>query len=201
MQSYATRNDAFSPATIWVLDGAVLRIEPDKGAPRAIPLGQVRSLRLDYAPTRPERNRYRCQLMLPSGQTLTCFNRTCAGIYDFRDTSADYVGFVSALAAALAQHAPGCRFVTGATHASYAFNLAATAFVLLLLGSVAWFLLVSGLVWLLAIKALFLLFYLPTLFRWVARNRPRSFDPAAIPTGVLPTVSARPPALPVPRGD
>ncbi len=182
---YATRNHALAPATRWVLEEGRLQLEDGKGPPRVVPLGWVRELRLDFAPTRPERNRFRCRLKLFNGETLTFFNRTYAGIYDFRETSAEYVAFVSALRDALARHAPGCRFIAGAGGVSYFFNVLTTVFIFGCFAAIAWFLFVVGLTWMLALKLLILIFYVPVLLRWVVRNRPRDFAPAAIPRAAV----------------
>lgn len=188
---YATRNHALVPATTWVLDGGVLRQEDDKGPPREIPLDRVRVLRLDFAPTRPERNRYRCRLELAGGETLTIFNRTYVSFGNFADTSADYVAFVQALIAALRQHAPRCEWIAGASAASYFFNLLATGFIFGCFGLISFFLFSVGLTWLIVLKILLLLFYVPVLLRWVMRNRPRAFSPKLIPPDMLPATAKR----------
>ena len=51
---------------------------------------------------------------------------------------------------------------------------------------VAAFALMSGLWWLIIVKALLLLFYFPTAWSWLKRNRERSFVPSTIPEVVLP---------------
>lgn len=193
---YATRNHAFVPATTWVLEGAALRLEDDKGPPRVIPLGQVRALRLDFAPSRPERNRFRCRLTVHPAETLTFYNRTYRGYYDFPETSPEYVAFVRALVAALRLHAPACRFLAGATGISYFFNVLTTAFIFACFAAISWFLFRVGLTWMLAIKILILIFFVPTLIHWVARNRPRGFAPSAIPPDVLPAIAPVPAANP-----
>lgn len=124
-----TRNHAFVPATVGVLDGGLLRLANDKGPPRTVPLAEVAEVRLSFAPTRPEPRRYRCRLTLRSGVTLKFFNRTYRGVYDFSDTSAAYVAFVQALHAAIVQYAPDCRFAAGADSGAYALNWAAMVFV------------------------------------------------------------------------
>lgn len=191
---YATRNHALVPAITWVLVGDTLRLEDDKGPPRVIPFRRVREMRLDFAPTRPERNRFRCRLTLVGGEVLTFFNRTYKGLYQFPDTSAEYVAFVGALKDALKHHAPGCQFFAGATWPAYFFNALTTGFIFLCFAAIAWFLVRVNLTWLVAIKILLLIFYVPVLLRWVVRNRPREFQPTRIPTGLLP--AAGPPPVP-----
>jgi hypothetical protein len=183
---YATRNHALVPATTWALDGTTLHLDDGKGPPRVIPLGAVRTLRLDFAPTRPERNRFRCRLELHGGETLTFFNRTFVGFADFHDTSEDYVAFVQALVSALRQNAPACRFRAGAGGAVYVLNVLMTVFIFCCFGAIAWFLFLINLTWLIVVKILILIFYVPVLIHWVVRNRPRDFSPATIPTDLLP---------------
>lgn len=196
---YSTRNHALTSAQTWVIDGASLRIEPvDGGAVRVVPLATVKSLHLDFAPTRPERNRFRCRLDARGFFGLEFFNRAYRGPMNFADTSGEYVAFVQALHAALAHHAPGCRFHAGAAWPSYVLNLLVTAFIALCFGAISWFLLRVNLTWMIAIKIALLLFYMPVLIHWIHRNRPREYASEAIPPDVLPAVpvATDPPPLP-----
>lgn len=189
MLRYETRNHAFVPAVTWTLEEAELRCADGRDPPRVYALKDVREIRLEFAPTRPERNRYRCRLGFSRGVTVEFFNRTYRGVYDFADTSADYRAFVSALLVSVREHSPGCRFVRGAPTANYALSVAgfvvaggAVLFVLL-------FALTSGLWWLVLLKAAIIAFYLPTAWRWLRRNRERPFDPALPPGEVLPALN------------
>lgn len=183
---YATRNHALVPATTWVLDGAVLRQEDDKGPPQVYALKDAREVRLEFAPTRPEPDRFRCRVVFAGGRVAEFFNRTYRGVYDFADTSAAYVAFVHALLAALREHAPACRFVSGAGATNYALSVAGFVVAAAVLGFVMFFVLASGLWWLVLLKAAIMLFYFPAAWRWLRRNREREFDPVAPPTEVLP---------------
>lgn len=194
---YATRNHAFLPAQTWVLDEANIRIEDDKGPPRVVPLAAMVEVRLAFAPTRPERERYRCQLVLRNAEVLEFFNRTYRGVYDFADTSAEYSEFVRALHAALGQHAPGCRFLAGSSGAGYAFNLLVLGFVVLVVAGAFVYFVVVGLVWIALIKVLLVLFYTPTAIRWAQRNKPRTYPPDAIPSDMLPVAPARAGSTPI----
>jgi len=184
---YPTRNHAFVPATTWVIDGAELRLEDDKGPPRVIALAEITEVRLEFAPTRPEPMRYRCRLTLRKGTPIEFFNRTYRGVYDFADSSEGYVAFVRALHEALVAHSPGCRFVAGATGVGYALNLVATVFLVVLMVGAALFLYFNGLAWLILLKLSLIAIFAPNLFRWLARNKPRVYAFAAIPAEVLPT--------------
>lgn len=188
---YATRNHAFAPPTTWVLDDASLRIEDDRkdgAAPRFVSLADVTAVRLEFAPTRAEPNRYRCRLTLRDGDTLSFFNRTYVGLYNFPETNPAYVAFVQALHRALARHAPHCRFSAGASAGAYALSLVASVFVALLVATAAVLLFFHGLEWLILLKLAVLAFFLPNVLRWLGRNKPRSYTHSAIPPEVLPTL-------------
>jgi hypothetical protein len=186
MLRYPTRNHAFLPSVEWTLTGPHLTCGDGKSPPRVIALSDVRSVRLEFAPTRPELNRYRCRLTLTNGQVVEFFNRTYRGVYDFFDTSAAYVEFVNALLAALAVHSPHCRYVSGATPGNYVLGvvgfIVATGAVLLVLI----FAITNGLWWLVLIKAAIIAFYLPTAWSWLRRNRIATFAPDHPPLDVLP---------------
>lgn len=187
---YATRNDAFARPVTWTLAGAELRCDDGAGPPRVIGLADLAEVRLEYAPTRAEPNRFRCRLRGRSGEAREFFNRTCAGVLDFRDTSAEYAAFVRALHAALARHASACRFVAGASPARYMASVFATVLVALMVVVAALFLVFNGLAWLILLKLALMAIFLPNVFRWLARNRPRAYAPAEIPLDVLPAAPA-----------
>ncbi len=196
---YTTKNNALTSSQTWVLDGASLRVENlTGGSPRVVPLSSIRSLRLDYAPSRPERNRYRCTLLATGFFGLEFYNRTYKAPFVFNDTSPEYVAFVRALHAALIAHAPRCRYHAGAGWGSYVLNLLVTVWIALCFAAISWFLSRVNLTWMIAIKIALLLFYMPALVHWVHRNRPREYEPESIPPDVLPVVPAMagPPPLP-----
>lgn len=183
---YATRNNALTPAVVWKLRGDRLRREDGKGPPREVMLKEVQAVQLEFTPTRPERNRYRCRLTLRNATRLEFYNRTYRGVYDFADTSEAYVDFVQSLHAALAKHAPGCRFISGASSASFALNVVMLGLVLaVVLGALVFFVM-AGMLWVVLIKLLLILFYTPTAINWVSRNKPKGYRPGAIPETVLP---------------
>lgn len=183
---YATRNHAFVPARVWEIRDGILSLDDGKEPPRLIPLSEVRSLRLEFAPTRMELNRYRCTLLLQGGQTVEFFNRRYRGIADFQETSAEYTAFVGVLLAALSVHAPACRFLGGASTGGYALAVAGLIVALAALALLAVLLPLYGGWWLVIVKAALIMIYLPTAWRWLRRNWARSFDPSRPPPEVLP---------------
>jgi hypothetical protein len=178
---------------MWTIDGGHLRLADDHPAPRLVALADSAELRLEFAPTRAEPGRFRCALRVRGAGLFTCFNRTYAGLGDFRDTSAEYAAFVRALHAAIARHAPGCRYFAGATPARYALAVAATLVAALAMLAAALFLVFNGLAWLILLKLALMAIFLPNVLRWLARNRPRAYAPGAIPADVLPRGAVPPP--------
>jgi hypothetical protein len=186
---YATRNHAFASATTWSLVGGALIIENAKQPVGRIPRAKVVSRRLEFAPTRPEPNRFRCRLTLRGGEVLEWFNRTYRGVYDFADTSAEYVACVQAVHGELGRWGPDCRFVAGASVGSYAVNLIILAVLAVGLLVALVFFLSVGLVWVALVKIVLIAFYTPTAIRWAKRNRPQGYDADAIPAAVMPNFS------------
>lgn len=188
---YATRNNAFTSSCTWVIADGTLRSETDDGGPPApFLLSTVTELRLDFHPTRADRNCFRCRLRVRDGRRIEILNRAWRGPLVFKDTSAEYVAFVRALVEEVQRLAPDCRFAAGTTPLHYAVNVAATAFIGLCAVAIAWFLMRVNLTWMVGIKIVVILFYLPTLLLWLTRNRPRRFAPPAIPADVLPDAPA-----------
>ena len=183
---YATRNNALTPAVVWKLRGDRLLREDGKGPPRAVTLGDVKAVQMEFAPTRPERNRYRCRITLSNATRLELLNRTYRGVYDFADTSTEYNEFMRALHAGLARHSPGCQFVAGASGASYAVNIAVLLLVLAVVIGAIGFFLVAGMLWVVLIKMVLIVFYLPSAIKWVKSNKPKQYRPSAIPKDMLP---------------
>ena len=186
MKSYSTRNDALSKPTTLTLVADTLRIEVEGSTARSIPLSTVEELRLSFAPTGAEHARFRASLRAAREREIVFFNRRYRGLYDFEDTSAEYVAFLRELHLELAARAPACRFVAGCGGLRYLVNVLALAIAALaVLGAVVYFLIV-GLVWLVLLKLVLIAFALPTALRWLARNKPRGYAPRAIPSDVLP---------------
>lgn len=184
---YRTRNDAFSPAQTFELKPQGVVLGSTGKTTFEIPFQDIARVELAFAPTRPERNRYRCGLTLRGGETIEFFNRTFRGIHDFQDTSAEYVAFVRALHEAVAAHHPACRFAAGVSGGRYALNMAALGFAALVLAVALVCFLLIGLVWVAAVKLLLIAFFTPASLRWLKRNKPRTYDPRAIPSELLPT--------------
>jgi hypothetical protein len=183
---YPTRLHALVPPETFELGADALSVARDGGPSVAVPLSALRELRLRYSPTRAELNRFECHLRTRDGVHYVLTNRTYRGPLRFEDTSAAYVEFVRALVAATQHAAPQCRFLAGAAWPAFLLNLGCTLFTLGMLGVAVLLLASIGGSALVYLKLALILFFLPFALRWVKRNRPRPFDPAALPAELLP---------------
>jgi len=183
---YPTRLHALTPAVVFELGENALAMVREGGSTDTVPLASLRELRLKYSPSRAELNRFECHLATQDGRRYVLTNRTYRGPLRFEDTSAAYVEFVHALVDAAQRSAPQCRFLAGAGWPSFVLNLGCTLFTLVMLVIAVTLLASIGGSGLVYLKLALILFFLPFALRWVKRNRPRPFDPALVPTELLP---------------
>ena len=103
-------------------------------------------------------------------------------------TAAKWAPFVGALIHRTSAANPACRFRAGSSSAAYFGSLAA---MLAGLGLLLLVMVSIGVVfpWLIVVKLIIIAVLAPLAIRWLKVNRPRSFDPGAIPASVLPSPS------------
>lgn len=167
---------------LWPWSG--IRIE--RGGALHLRYGEIAELRLSFDPTRADTRRYRCDLMLRNRQRATIWSTHYVSIGEFEDRAATYTPLVRGLVARAAAANPACAFRAGKRPLVYwtehAFLLAMAAllvFVLALVGGSG----LSELVW---VKLAIVLAFVPLLWRYARKNRPRRFTPDAIPRDVVP---------------
>lgn len=161
-----------------------IRIEA--GGSARFPYAAVSALRLSFDPTRFDARRHRCDVTLADGERAVIFSTHYVSVGEFEDRGPSYAALVRELIGRVAAAKAACRFRAGkrplvywAEHAFLLAMLAALVWVIGLVGGAG----LSELTWLkLAIVASFI----PLLLRYTRKNRPRRFDPAAIPSDVLP---------------
>ena len=195
MTQYRQRPHAFAPERTYTLAADGVHCQGEGELDTVIRYDQVESVRLAFEPTRAQRNRYCLRITGRQGQRYDITNEHYAGIAEFEDRSPGYRHFAAELHRLLASGGYPARFHSGQGAMQYAFNCALTIFILVMLAGVAWFLLAVGLIAIVVVKVVIIAFYLPTLFRYVTRNRPQDYLPSAIPPAVLPPLpeaSSRP---------
>ncbi len=185
--AHAFRHHAFARETIWRLNGNGLVIQSDRETTR-LPLAQVAEFRVAYDPTRVALDRYRCDLLLADGRKLTLLNKSFVSFAVFESRNATYGPFVRALAAAVHDANPDCRFRVGKGMRGY---VATIIFLIAVLVVLFWVLgLTAGmpLSWIVIAKLTFFVVMLPFAISYFRKNRPRPFDPKAVPDALLPIV-------------
>ncbi|HEX2101990.1 MAG TPA: hypothetical protein VHF69_15055 [Candidatus Synoicihabitans sp.] len=182
------------PRTYLVTSSALVVHPPDAGpassAAVAIRWQDIVQIRLRYFPTRVQPGRHECLLRIRPGMTWKITNEYYEGPMQFRDQSAAYRAFVTAVVTRLMPTLPPDAFLRGTTAAGYFGSLAFC---------IAMFLLAAGLLLTLGpasptivvLKLALIVCYLPMLVRYARRNRPRTFDPTHIPADILPPDHAR----------
>jgi len=185
MVVHAFRHHAFVPEATWRLDGDRLIIQSERQDTR-VPLSSVTEFRLAYDPTRVALDRYRCDLRLTDGRRLTLLNKFYVSFGEFETRNETYGAFVRALAAAVYRANPACRFRIGRGRWRYVSGIMAMTVTLLVL---SYLLLVTGgtaISWIVVAKLAILLVMVPFAISYIRKNRPRPFDPQAVPETLLP---------------
>jgi hypothetical protein len=189
MTTYTQRPHAFASERLWMAGPEALTWKDDKGEGR-LAYADLAEVRLAYAPTRVQKNRFLLSLKSVEGSPLHIGNESYRGLADFEDRSAAFRDFVFALHRAVAATNLAVRFVAGNTSGWYALHWLMTGLAMAAIIAGLVFFLTFGLVWVALIKVGLIVYYLPTLRRYLARNQPRRYDPLAIPPGMLPTVAS-----------
>lgn len=173
---------------LWSLRGDTLWMEEEGRPGRAIPLKSLTRLRLEYAPTRFQLGRYRCNLYTAQGRVGVIQNEHFVGIAEFEDRSLSYHSLVKALIRRIASIHPQCRLESGVPWWSWLMNSGIMCGVFGVLGILLIYMwTVIG--WLVVVKLAMIAFFLPAGIRWVTRNRPRRFSAGSIPENLLPKVA------------
>jgi hypothetical protein len=135
--------------------------------------------------------RYLTRIAPRAGRAFDITNSSFLGYAQFERHDEAYADFIRQLHKRLADSQTGTRFRKGSSLAGYLGNWALTLFILAaLLGSTI-FLLSMGLAVLVLIKVAIIAFYMPTLFRFMAKSRPATYDPRDIPSDALPPVQSK----------
>lgn len=167
---------------IWPWSG----IRIDRGGALRLPYAGIAELRLSFDPTRADTRRHRCDVTLRDGERATIWSTHYVSFGAFEDRAATYTPLVRGLAGRAAVANPGCAFRAGkrplAYWAEHAFLIAMAALLVWVLALVGG----SGLSELVLIKLGIVVALIPLALAYARKNRPRRFEPNAIPRGVLP---------------
>lgn len=188
--TYCHRLHAFRERACYEVTEHGLRMSVG-GKTREFPFADIGAVALDFAPTRFQRNRFRMRIYPKSGGTIEITNESYEGPASFSAHDADYVRFAEALHGAILASGVPAEFRSGNSTAGYLVNIAIVVGTAALLYSVLPLLVAGyGPVGIVGVKLLVIAFMLPTLWRYMKRNRPKTYRPDAIPATALPALSS-----------
>jgi len=185
---FRVRQHAFEQERLWRVgpEGLTWDGGDKKGN---FPFSEIVSIRLSFTPTRFDFARYRCTVTRFNGWRETIVSTSYAGIGSFEDRAQDYGRFVRTLVRHGAKANPAIRFEAGEPPLKYWGNIALLIGAFLLL-AVVLFSIGFNPTWVIAAKLAVIAFLFPLCLRWIGKNRPRPFQPSAIPPDLLPEVSS-----------
>lgn len=184
--AYTHRMHAFVKPRTYRIDGDRLLWAEQGQDVGELALADILEVRLRFHPSRAQRNKYHCRLVSRKGGSIELTNTSYESIGNFSSHDEAYAGFVRRLLGRLVDVGADTRFAGGQTNAGYAGTLLVSVFIAVGLLFAFWFFIAIGVIWIAFIKAMLVLFYLPTLVRYIGRNRPIAFDPRQIPERLLP---------------
>lgn len=189
--AHRARTSVLEQETIWRLAPDALESEQilkdGKSVTTRYPYQDIREIRLSFAPTRVDRVRYRCMFQLRKGTLVSIYSTHYAGFADFEDRGATYAPLVRGLIERVAAANPACKFHAGKLPGAY---WGEHIFLFLMVVALVYMIgLVGGasLSTLVLVKLGIVVTYVPVMILYTRKNWPRSFDPRAIPDGLLPS--------------
>lgn len=192
---YLGRVSVMEKLRCYRIEGPTLTIipadpDPKDAAPPPLPeklwLREVSQVRLRYFPTRVQTNRYECIVTWQNGRELKLSNEEYRGVLSFHDRSTEYRRFVRALSAAVAAENPKARFVTGRGWLPLVLEWGFLGLMIALLATVLWLVERIEFHTFVVIKIVLVLCFIPVLVQYAKKNRPRTYDPRAVPEMILP---------------
>ena len=179
--THRVRSSILERETIWrLLPDAIEReqvLKDGKDLTVRYPYGDIREIRLSFAPTRVDRARYRCDFQLKNGTLVAILSTHYAGFADFEDRGATYAPLVRGLIERVAQpiRPASSRLASGpapigASTSSWASDAAAV-------GVRDWRGRRREPVTLVLMRLGILTFIIPVMILYTRKNWPRSFDP------------------------
>ena len=190
---YEQRLHQFTATKTWEIREDALVWRDDKGGKGGIRFSEIKLVRLRFQPTRVERRRFALVIQIP-GETCQITNIHYRGVMDFEERSDDFTRFVEVFHEYLVVANPDVIYRSGSTIPSYIFNVVISIFVLLVILGVGLIAVFSGIIWLVAIKIALVIFYLPTLYKVLVKNKPMTYDPLNIPDHIKPSPGVLPEA-------
>ncbi|NHK28353.1 hypothetical protein FF098_010595 [Parvularcula flava] len=168
-------------------DDEIQMVRPD-GYTWGLKLAEIDTIRVAYAPTRAKTNRYLTTITDRRKGKLQYDNMHFAGVADFEDRSVAFSEFTRFVIDRVRSASPTARLMAGAPAVSYFAQLFFVAAVFFVLALVIFSLPINfgNLAVTVFIKAAIIIIFLPFLFKWIVKGRPRQVAFDAIPKDYLP---------------
>lgn len=188
-EPYVFRLNVLTPETTICLGQDGFQVFRQGDQTQTFPYAAVSSVRLSYEPSRASSDIYFCRIYL-KGQTapaITVSSTTYRGFLEFEPQFKGYRSFVASLHAKLARFGSSVAYRAGVGPFTYwgnaIFLTVVVVFSAILLIPIAANINLSGLIW---IKLALIAFLTPLAIAWFWSNRPRPYDPLAVPRELLP---------------
>lgn len=187
--SYTFRRSAFEATKTVSIDGDDLILKEGEAVELRKPLQTVKRMRIAFEPSRVQDSLYTCRIWMKgiSGAWITLTSQSYRGFADFEAHDQEYRAFVAALNAEVMRRNPKAVFEAGTSMFMYVLNI---GLLILSVAALFWILVLTGgegwsdvTTW----KAGVVLAMIPLVVVWIRVNRPRRYDPHAIPEDLLPS--------------
>jgi hypothetical protein len=173
MVRYAKRGSVFEKGEeAWTVEADHLVRTTPEGDQDRVAWREVALVRLRFAPTRWNGNRYQVSFTTTGGDLWSVDNIHCVGVGNFEDRSPAFTPFVLACIAHIAALAPEAEARLGTTALAYWSQLLFVGAMFALL-AVVLLVLPGSLSWLILVKLALIAAMLPVMFSWIGRARPR----------------------------
>jgi hypothetical protein len=185
---YAYRLNVFTNETkIW-LERDGFKIQEGEATPRTFSYDYVSQIRLSYEPSRASADLYMCRIFVKgrAAPVATVSSTYYRGFLEFEARLPAYRAFVQTLHRDLSER-PGVVYRAGVSGIAYwgnaVFLTVVLVFSALLLAPIIADSVITGMVW---VKLAIIAFLAPLAASWFWSNRPREYNPSAIPDELLP---------------
>lgn len=153
---------------------------------RRVPWAEIRTIQLAFDPTRFDRQRFECRLFPRAGAPIGILSTSYLGPGRFQLQAAEYRQIVEEIHECLRAQGKDVAFAAGTTSLRYGINI---AILFTVLGLLVPALVIAGTAFLGPLVILQLIAMAVGLWwagKWFLANRPSTYDPRAIPEGLLP---------------
>jgi len=186
---YRQRPHALAPDVEFEAGEDALTFEDSKGVTGRIPWGDVGRVRLTFDPARIRQTRHVADIFSRSGQRVRLTSTTFAGMGMYKSRNRAFVAFLETVHARLLARGRDVAYETGNGYAGYVPYLALW---LVFLGALVWGafqMFLGGQNLMAGVLGAMVVYFAFLAYDYARKNRPGSYNPAALPYDILPKPS------------